>query len=169
MVCKWRDIVSLNPSANAYLANVENFKISGFVTDKSGAKFNKAKVILTEEKTGKKYTATTNSEGIFLFPELRMGDLNKFIAKALDPDGKATLTINLIKNLEGQIAVFIAENIQKYNLAGTEKVADEAYFKNNEWLFPRAPKIIKANTHSIEYLPYLPVKQIIYSFYRPCF
>jgi hypothetical protein len=145
----WSSIRNFRPE-NASVANVENFKISGFVTDKSGAKFNKAKVILTEEKTGKKYTATTNSEGIFLFPELRMGDLNKFIAKALDPNGKAALTINLIKNLEGQIAVFIAENIQKYNLAGTEKVADEAYFKNNEWLFPRAPKIIKANTQNYD-------------------
>jgi len=145
----WENIRKFKPE-NASMANVENFKISGFVTDRSGSKFNKAKVILTEEKTGKKYTATTNSEGIFLFPELKMGELNNFTAKALDPDGKAVLTINLIKNLEGQIAVYIAENIQKYNLQRIEKVADPNYFKNNEGLFPRAPKVAKVNMQNYE-------------------
>ncbi len=145
----WEDIRKFK-SENASVANVENFKISGFVTDKSGAKFNRAKVILTEEKTGKKYTATTNTEGIFLFPELRMGELNNYTAKALDIDGKTTLSINLIKNLEGQIAVYIAENIQKYNLLGVEKVIDENYFRTNETLFPKSPKIVKANTQNYD-------------------
>lgn len=145
----WENIRKFK-SENASVANVENFKISGFVTDKSGAKFDRAKVILTEEKTGKKYTATTNAEGIFLFPELRMGELNNYTAKALDIDGKTTLSINLIKNLEGQIAVYIAENIQKYNLLGVEKVIDENYFRTNETLFPKSPKIVKANTQNYD-------------------
>jgi len=145
----WDNILKFKPE-NASASNVENFKISGFVTDKSGAKFSKAKIILTEEKTGKKYTSTTNSEGIFLFPELKMGDLNKYTAKALDPDGKAVLSINLIKNLEGQVAVYIAENIQKYTLLGKEKIADENYFRNNDFLFARAPKTVKSNTQGIE-------------------
>jgi len=145
----WENINKFRPE-NVSVANVENFKISGFVTDKSGAKVGKAKVTLTEEKTGKKYTAATNAEGIFLFPELKMGDLNKFIAKALDADGKAVLNINLIKNLEGQIAVNISEVIQKYNLLNKEIVANDAYFSNNEWLFSKAPKAVKANTQSFE-------------------
>lgn len=145
----WDNIRKFKPE-NASMSNVENFKISGFVTDKTGAKFNKAKVILTDDKTGKKYTASTNSEGIFLFPELKMGDLNNFTAKALDPDGRAVLSINLIKNLEGQIAVFIAENIQKYKLLGKEGVVDASYFAANESLFPKAPKIVKVNTQNYE-------------------
>ncbi len=145
----WENIRKFKPE-NASVANVENFKISGFVTDKSGAKFDRAKVILTEEKTGKKYTATTNAEGIFLFPELRMGELNNYTAKVLDIDGKAALSINLIKNLEGQIAIHIAENMQKYNLTGMEKVIDENYFSNNESLFPRVPKTVKANTQNYD-------------------
>jgi Large extracellular alpha-helical protein len=145
----WENISKFKPG-NASISNVENFKISGFVTDKGGAKVNKAKVILAEEKTGKKYTATTNAEGIFLFPDLKMGDLNKFTAKILDSEGKTGLNINLIKNLEGQIAVNIAEDIQKYNLLNKERVADGAYFSNNEWLFSKAPKVLKANTQSLD-------------------
>ena len=139
----WENIRKFKPE-NASIANVENFKISGFVTDKSGSKFGKAKVILTDEKTGKVYTTITNSGGVFLFPGLKMGEFNNFTSKALDLDGKAILTIHLINNLEGQIAVSIAENIQKYNLLEMEKVADEAYFKNNESLFSKAPRVVKA-------------------------
>src|SRR5215469_7530887 len=46
-------------------------KINGVVTDSSGAAVPSATVILTERGTGAAATATTNGEGIFVFPSLR--------------------------------------------------------------------------------------------------
>lgn len=145
----WARIRQFNPE-NASFANVANFKISGFVTDKSGAKVSKAKVSMVNNKNMQIHTTTTNSEGVFSFSNLNMSNIDDFSAKATDQEGKHELKVNLIKNLEGQIAVHITDNLLKYELLDREQVADENYLKNNEDLFPRAPKVLKANSQDYE-------------------
>lgn len=135
---------------NATYTNTSNFRISGFVTDKSGSKVNKAKVSLVNNKNMQLHTTTTNSEGIFSFPNLYMSNVDDFSAKATDSEGKRELKVNMIKNLEGQISVYIADNMLKYNLINPEIVTDKTYFENNEDLFIRAPKVLKINTQGLD-------------------
>jgi len=145
----WVKIRQFKPENASYI-NTANFRISGFVTDKNGSKINKAKVSLVNNKNMQLHTTTTNSEGIFSFPNLYMSNVDDFSTKATDSDGKRELKVNLIKNLEGQISVYIADNMQKYTLTNSEMVANESYFANNEDLFPRAPKVMKTNTQSLD-------------------
>lgn len=135
---------------NASYTNIANFRISGFVTDKSGSKVSKAKVSLVNNKNMQLHTTTTNSEGIFSFPNLYMSNVDDFSAKATDSEGKRELKVNMIKNLEGQISVYIADNVLKYNLINPEIVTDKTYFDNNEDLFSKAPKVMKANTQGLD-------------------
>ena len=135
---------------NATYTNTSNFRISGFVTDKSGSKVNKAKVSLVNNKNMQLHTTTTNSEGIFSFPNLYMSNVDDFSAKATDSEGKRELKVNMIKNLEGQISVYIADNMLKYNLINPEIGIDKSYFNNNEDLFIKAPKVVKANTLGLD-------------------
>ncbi len=145
----WAKIRQFNPE-NASYTNTTNFRISGFVTDKSGSKVNKAKVSLVNNKNMQLHTTTTNSEGVFSFPNLYMSNVDDFSAKATDSDGKHDLNVNMIKNLEGQISVYIADNMKKFNLISSEKVVNKIYFDNNEDLFSKAPKVYKVNTQSLD-------------------
>ncbi len=145
----WAKIRQFKPE-NATDLNIGYFRISGFVTDKSGNKINKAKVSLVNNKNMQLHTTTTNSEGVFSFPNLYMSNAADFSAKATDSDGKHDLIVNFIKNLEGQISIYIENNVRKYSLLNSDMIADEYYLKNNPDLFPRAPRIIKANTQSID-------------------
>jgi hypothetical protein len=145
----WVKIRQFKPE-NATYINTANFRISGFVTDKNGIKINKAKVSLVNNKNMQLHTTTTNSEGIFSFPNLYMSNVDDFSTKATDSEGKRELKVNLIKNLEGQISVYIADNMQKYSLINSETVANESYFTNNEDLFPKAPKVLKTNTQGLD-------------------
>ena len=145
----WVKIRQFKPENTSYI-NTSNFRISGFVTDKNGIKINKAKVSLVNNKNMQLHTTTTNSEGIFSFPNLYMSNVDDFSTKATDSEGKRELKVNLIKNLEGQISVYIADNMQKYSLINSETVANEAYFTNNEDLFPKAPKVLKVNTQGLD-------------------
>jgi hypothetical protein len=79
-----------------------------------------------------------------------MSNVDDFSTKATDSEGKRELKVNLIKNLEGQISVYIADNMQKYSLINSETVANESYFTNNEDLFPKAPKVLKTNTQGLD-------------------
>ena len=139
----WSKIRQFKPE-NATYTNTSNFRISGFVTDKSGSKVNKAKVSLVNNKNMQLHTTTTNSEGIFSFPNLYMNNVDDFSAKATDSEGKRELKVNMIKNLEGQISVYIADNMLKYNLINPEIAIDKSYFNDNEDLF------IKANTQGLD-------------------
>lgn len=145
----WVKIRQFKPENASYI-NTTSFRISGFVTDKNGIKINKAKVSLVNNKNMQLHTTTTNSEGIFSFPNLYMSNVDDFSTKATDSEGKRELKVNLIKNLEGQISVYIADNMQKYSLINSEKVANESYFNNNEDLFTRAPKVLKVNTQGLD-------------------
>lgn len=145
----WAKIRQFSPE-NATDANIASFRISGIVTDKSGSKISKAKVSLVNNKNMQLHTTTTNSEGIFSFPSLNMGNVEDFSAKATDSDGKRELNVNFIKNLEGQISVYIADNMQKYGLLNSDRVVDQNYFNNNQDLFVKVPKIVKANTQNLE-------------------
>jgi len=145
----WVKIRQFKPENTSYI-NTSNFRISGFVTDKNGSKINKAKVSLVNNKNMQLHTTTTNSEGIFSFPNLYMSNVDDFSTKATDSDGKRELKVNLIKNLEGQISVYIADNMQKYTLTNSEMVANESYFTNNEGLFTKAPKVLKINTQGLD-------------------
>ena len=145
----WAKIRQFKPE-NASYTNTANFRISGFVTDKSGSKVNKAKVSLVNNKNMQLYNTTTNSEGIFSFPNLYMSNVADFSTKATDSDGKHDLNVNMIKNLEGQISVYIADNMLKYNVISSENVVNKSYFNNNEDLFSRAPKVYKVNTQSLD-------------------
>ena len=145
----WVKIRQFKPE-NATYINTANFRISGFVTDKNGIKINKAKVSLVNNKNMQLHTTTTNSEGIFSFPNLYMSNVDDFSTKATDSEGKRELKVNLIKNLEGQISVYIADNMQKYCLINSETIANESYFTNNEDLFPKAPKVLKVNTQGLD-------------------
>jgi hypothetical protein len=145
----WAKIRQFKPE-NATDLNTGYFRISGLVTDKSGSKINKAKVSLVSNKNMQLYTTTTNSEGVFSFPNLYMSNVEDFSAKATGSDGKRDLIVNFIKNLEGQISIYIESNMQKYSLLNSEEIADEYYLKNNPDLFPRAPRMIKSNTQNID-------------------
>jgi len=145
----WSKIRQFKPE-NATYTNTSNFRISGFVTDKSGSKVSRAKVSLVNNKNMQLHTTTTNSEGIFSFPNLYMSNVEDFSAKATDSEGKRELKVNMIKNLEGQISVYIADNMLKYNLINPEIVIDKSYFNNNEDLFIKVPKVIKANTQGLD-------------------
>jgi len=145
----WAKIRQFSPES-ATDANIASFRISGIVTDKSGSKISKAKVSLVNNKNMQLHTTITNSEGIFSFPNLNMGNVEDFSAKATDSDGKRELNVNFIKNLEGQISVYIADNMQKYCLLNSDRVTDENYFNNNQDLFIKAPKIAKPNTQTLE-------------------
>jgi len=79
-----------------------------------------------------------------------MSNVDDFSTKATDSDGKRELKVTLIKNLEGQVSVYIADNMLKYSLQNTEDVADKSYFTNNEDLFPKAPKVVKVNTQGLD-------------------
>ena len=145
----WAKIRQFN-SENASGPNTSSFKISGIVTDKSGNKIDKAKVSLVSNKNMQLHTTTTNSEGVFTFPSLNMGLINDFSAKATDSDGKRELKVEFIKNLDGQISVYIADHIQKYYLLQTEKPAEDIYFQNNQDLFTKAPRVTKPNTQKVD-------------------
>jgi len=145
----WVKIRQFKPE-NASYTNTANFRISGFVTDKSGSKVNKAKVSLVNNKNMQLHTTTTNSEGVFSFPNLYMSNIDDYSAKATDSEGKHDLNVNLIKNLEGQISVYIADNMKKYNLINSEMVVNKLYFSNNEDLFSKAPKVYKVNTQNLD-------------------
>ena len=95
---------------------------------------------MVNNKNMQLHTTTTNSEGIFSFPNLYMSNIDDFSAKATDSDGKHDLNVNMIKNLEGQISVYIADNMKKFNLIRSEKVVNKTYFDNNEDLFPKTPQ-----------------------------
>ncbi|HZL11080.1 MAG TPA: MG2 domain-containing protein [Prolixibacteraceae bacterium] len=144
----WGKIRRFNPDAPDF--NAGNNRISGFVTDKNENKINKAKVSLVNNKTMQLHTTTTNAEGFFSFPNLNTINAEDFTAKATDSEGKHELKVVLSKNFEGQISVFITENVKKYTLLNIDQVADENYFRNNGELFPRAPKLIKNNTIAID-------------------
>ena len=144
----WAKIRQFKPENTSDLT--AGYRISGIVTDKSGSKISKAKVSLVNNKNMQLHTTTTNSEGVFSFPNLNMGNVEDFSAKATDSEGKRDLNVNFIKNLEGQISVYIEDNIQKYCLLNADRVIDENYLKNNEDLFFKAPKVVKTNTMSLD-------------------
>lgn len=145
----WAKIRQFKPESASDL-NASSYRISGIVTDKSGSKVSKAKVSLVNNKNMQLHTTTTNSEGVFSFSNQNMGNVDDFSAKATDSEGKRDLNVNFIKNLEGQISVYIEDNIQKYCLLNTDRVIDENYLKNNEDLFFKAPKIVKTNSMSLD-------------------
>ena len=145
----WVKIRQFKPENTSDL-NTGNFRISGLVTDKNGNKINKAKVSLVNNKTMQLHTTTTNPEGIFSFPNLNMSNVEDFSAKATDSDGKRELKVNFIKNLEGQISVYIADNIQKYRLLNYDRAPDENYLKNNPDLFPKGSRIVKPSTQKLD-------------------
>lgn len=130
-------------------ANMANFKIAGYVTDKSGQRISKAKVSLVNKNNMQLFSGTTNSDGTFSFPNLSLSNLGDFTAKATDADGKRELTINFLKNLEGQIAAKIAGSWMKYHLLNGEKQASLNYIKANDDLFPKVPKPVQ-NNHGVE-------------------
>jgi len=131
-------------------ANAANYRISGIATDKSGNKIGNAKVSLVNKKSMQLHTTTTNSEGVFSFANLNMSDLEDFWAKATDSEAKRDLNVDFIKILEDQISVYIADNMRKYSLLDVDRIYDQAYFNNNQNLFPRSQKTIKTNTQSLD-------------------
>jgi len=145
----WAKIRQFKPE-NASDTNTGSYRISGIVTDKTGNKVSKAKVSLVNNKNMQLHTTTTNSEGVFSFPNLYMSTVEDFSAKATDFEGKRDLRVDFIKNLEGQISVYIEDNIQKYCLLNVDRVIGENYFNNNQDLFVKAPKVVKPNTQSLD-------------------
>jgi hypothetical protein len=135
----WTNIRKFKPE-NAVAIKAKNLIISGFVTDKIGRKMSKANVVLVETKTGKKYTATTNSGGVFTFPELKMGNINNYTAKAEVDGEKNTVSVNFMEGVDGEIASFINRNRWQFDMSDPEKTFDENYLKNNESLFAKVPK-----------------------------
>ncbi len=124
--------------------------LSGIVTDKNGTKISKAKVSLVNNKNMKLHTTTTNASGFFTFQNLTTVNEDDFSAKATDPEGKRELIITFNKNFEAQISDFIAAYAQKYDLLHKDLVVDQTYFKTNQELFPKAPRITKTNTIAID-------------------
>ena len=145
----WAKIRQFKPE-NANDSHLDNFRISGVVTDKSGGKMNKAKVSLASNKNMRIYSTTTNTEGIFSFPDLSMANVNDFTVKATDSDGKRELKVNFFKDLPGQITVYIADNIQKYLLLKTDNTVDKEYLAANPGLFVKAPRKIKTNNSNYD-------------------
>ena len=145
----WEKMKLFKPE-NARSSNTGTNGISGIVTDKNGNKINKAKVSLVNNKNIQLHTTTTNPDGRFSFPNLNTTNADDFSAKATDPEGKRELKVILNKNLDAQMADFVANNAQKYSFTIPEKVADENYFANNSDLFTKAPKVVKTNTIAID-------------------
>ena len=145
----WARIRQFKPE-NATGTHMENFSVSGVVTDKSGNKMNKAKVSLANNKNMQIYSTITNSEGIFSFPNLSMSNIDDFSVKATDADGKRELKVNLIKDLPGQISVYVFNSIQKHILQNKDFCADKQYIANNPDLFPKAPKKVRTSTSNLD-------------------
>ncbi|MBL7970042.1 MAG: carboxypeptidase regulatory-like domain-containing protein [Prolixibacteraceae bacterium] len=145
----WNKIRQFKPESPTDI-NARSGRISGFVTDKNGNRINKAKVSLVNNKTMRLHTTTTNSEGIFLFPNLNQANLDDFSAKATDPAGKHGLKVVLSKSFEDRIPGFIAEIAPRYCFVNTDQVADDTYFRNNPDLFTREPRQSKPNTTSAD-------------------
>lgn len=134
----WQTILAFNSDASE--GNNSANGISGYVTGKNGAVVNKAKVSLVNNKTMRVRTTTTDANGRFSFPDMKMNQKDDFSAKATDAEGKRELTIVFSKDFEGQLSDLIAARARKLSLTGHTLVADETYFRNNEDLFQKAPK-----------------------------
>ncbi len=145
----WEKIQTFK-SGNTPDINMVNNGISGIVTDKNGNKINKAKVSLVNNKSMQIFTTTSNADGFFAFPNLNTANAEDFSAKATDPEGKRELNIDFIKNFESGISAYIANYALKYSLLNQNRISGESYFKNNQDLFPRIPRIFKPNTTALD-------------------
>lgn len=144
----WQKILQFNRN-NASNQNSGNH-ISGAVTDKNGNKINKAKVSMLNNKNIQIYNATTDPDGQFSFPNLNPANNDDISIRATDPEGKRELTIVLNKNFENRLSDMIAQKAQKYSLLMKDLTAGETYFKNNEDLFQKAPRIANPNTSALD-------------------
>src|SRR4051812_3079568 len=71
--CRWHLLCVVLLSAFARLYAQQNSDITGLVTDPSGNSISGAEVNLTETNTGFSRTVTTDSAGLFNFPDLNVG------------------------------------------------------------------------------------------------
>lgn len=146
----WAKIRQFKPE-NAAGTHFEYFRVSGVVTDKNGNKINKAKVSLANNKNMQIYSTTTNVDGIFSFPNLNMNNIDDFVVKATDSEGKRSLKVDLIKDVAGQISVYIADKSMKFALLDKDERIDRTYVENNPTLFVKAPKkAFRTNSSNID-------------------
>ncbi len=145
----WERIIRFK-SDQASGSNLVQGGISGWVTDKNGNKINRAKVSLVNNKNMQLHTTTTNTDGLFVFSNLSRINAEDFSVKATDPEGKRELKVIFSKNIDEQIADYMAKNARKYSLLWNEHPASTTYFGNNEALFERTPKILKNNTTKLD-------------------
>lgn len=145
----WEKIRNFKPE-DAQDFNTDKSGLTGVVTDKNGKHINKAKVSLVNNKNMQLYTSSTDADGRFSFPNLYTVNTKDFSVKATDQEGKRELNVVFNKNFETHILDFIANHALKYSLLSKDQVVGETYFKNNQELFQRAPKLFKANTIALD-------------------
>lgn len=144
----WNEILKFKPEMNQSLKAVTG--ISGVVTDKSGNKISKAKVSLVNNKNMQLFTTTTNADGKFLFANMNAANIDDYSAKATDQDGKRELTVSLNKNFDARISEYVRKLGFRQMVTNTSKTVDPQYFANNDFLFQKAPKIVKTNTSALD-------------------
>jgi len=141
----WQKIMQFKPE-NATNESRRSKGISGIVTDKNGNKINKAKISMVNNRNMQLHTTTSNTDGLFSFPNLDPAHLEDFSAKATNPDGKRELNIDFNKNFEDRISDYITKSGKRSTLSFNEVCVDATYFRNNPDLFNKAPKIAKPST-----------------------
>lgn len=134
----WQSILAFKPNVADDYKSANG--IFGYVTDKNGAYVNKAKVSMVNNKTMRVFTTTTDANGRFSFPDLKINQKDDFSAKATDAEGKRELTITVSKDFDGQLSDRIAARGRKVIFTSNEKVPSEMYFRNNANLFQKAPR-----------------------------
>ncbi|MBL7966099.1 MAG: carboxypeptidase regulatory-like domain-containing protein [Prolixibacteraceae bacterium] len=144
----WNEILNFKPET--YQSSNTLTGISGVVTDKSGNKISKAKVSLVNNKNMQLHTTTTNSGGRFSFPNMNAANIDDYSAKATDQDGKRELTVSLNKNFDAQISEYVRRLAFQQQLFNTSKTIDPQYLGSNDFLFQKAPKVVKTNTVALD-------------------
>ncbi len=114
--------------------------LTGIVTDKNGTRINRAKVTLVNNKNMQLHTTTTNSNGVFSFPNLTQINPEDFSAKATDQDGKRELKVTINKNSGTSESEWIKKEALKMKLMQGNKMPDSNYLSKNPVLFIRASK-----------------------------
>lgn len=144
----WNEIRKFKPEA--YQPPKSTTGISGVVTDKNGNKISKAKVSLVNNKNMQLHTTTTNADGKFSFANMSAANTDDYSAKATDQDGKRELTVSLNKNFDALVSEHVRKLALQYSLVNSSKPVDQHYLGNNEFLFQKAPKVLKTNTIALD-------------------
>lgn len=139
----WNEIRNFKPES--YQPPKATAGISGIVTDKNGNRVDKAKVSLINSKTMQVHTTTTNTSGQFSFANMSASNVDDYTAKATDQDGKRELSVALNKNFDAKISEYIRKRSFVFEQERLLKLKNENYFADNEFLFQKAPKVLKNN------------------------